>query len=104
MALSKAEKLKRCVGCRENFYNGNNDLGVKECWMLKTARSVERTMVGVWQNPPYVWNPQKTLSCHKPEGSVWLDRNYETMCETHDEARAMRKRWDDEAAQRASAQ
>ena len=103
MALSKAEKLKRCAGCQENFYNGNNPLGVNECWGLETAKSVERTMVGVWQNPPYVWNPQKTLSCHRPKGSVWLPRTYSTMCATPEAAAAMRKRWDEEEAARKAA-
>lgn len=23
---------KDCIGCYNNFYNGNNNLGVKECW------------------------------------------------------------------------
>ena len=33
---------KHCAGCRQNFYNGNNDMGIKECWMLKTAKVVTR--------------------------------------------------------------
>lgn len=74
MALSKAEKLARCAGCRDDFYNGHNPMGVKECWGLKTAKSVERVSVGTWQEPPYQWVPQKTLSCHKPEGRHWLRR------------------------------
>lgn len=95
--MNKAEKLKRCVGCRDNFYNGSNAIGVNECWNLKSARSVERTMVGIWQNPPYVWSPEKTLSCHRPEGSVWLGRNDSRMCGSAEEAEATRKRWDAEA-------
>lgn len=31
-----------CHGCRENFYNGNNDLGVKECWMFSDAQVVDK--------------------------------------------------------------
>lgn len=26
-----------CRGCEDNFYNGNNPLGVKECWAFKKA-------------------------------------------------------------------
>lgn len=37
-----------CVGCRNNFYNGNNDIGVKECWQLKTARLKTRYGIGWW--------------------------------------------------------
>ena len=102
MALSKAEKLKRCVGCRQDFYNGNNPLGVQECWSLKFAKSVERTRVGIWQNPPYVWRPQKTLSCHQPEGGVWLDRKISTMCGSEKEAAEMRERWRREEEARQS--
>ena len=25
--------VKHCAGCRDDFYNGNNPLGVTECWM-----------------------------------------------------------------------
>lgn len=31
-----------CIGCRDNFYNGNNTLGVKECVMYPTAIIVVR--------------------------------------------------------------
>ena len=29
--MTKSEKLKHCVGCRDNFYNGNNPYGITEC-------------------------------------------------------------------------
>ena len=35
-------KTPTCSGCRNNFYNGNNDLGVKECWSRKKAKTVTR--------------------------------------------------------------
>ena len=44
---------EHCAGCRQNFYNGNNPLGVKRCWNLDTARLVKRIVIGVWQNPPF---------------------------------------------------
>lgn len=69
-----SDKKTLCRGCRDDFYNqpGNSTSG--ECWMLAKAKVVERTMVGVWQNPPYSWMPAKTLNCHSPDGSVWIDR------------------------------
>jgi len=42
-----------CAGCESNFYNGNNELGVKECWHFKTAKIVSRIMIGHWERPPY---------------------------------------------------
>ncbi len=61
-----------CNGCRDDFYNQNRDEG---CWMFKTAKVVERMRVGTWQNPPYVWTPQKCLSCFHPEGSSMLPKD-----------------------------
>jgi hypothetical protein len=31
-----------CRGCRDDFYNDRNPLGVKECWMFKAAKLVDR--------------------------------------------------------------
>ena len=36
-------RLKHCSGCYENIYNGNNTVGVKECWNLKSAKLVMKT-------------------------------------------------------------
>lgn len=74
--MTKQEKKSLCSGCRDNFYNqaGNSNTG--ECWMLKTARVCEKMIVGIWQNPPYKWLPQKTLSCHHREGgTTWISRD-----------------------------
>lgn len=68
---SKTEnKRKYCSGCRENFYNGNNALGIKECWNLKSARIVTRYKLGWWTRPESkdVFQKVKTLSCHKEPG------------------------------------
>ena len=61
---------KHCSGCRNNFYNGNNQLEVKECWTLKSAKMVSRIPVGHWENPPYL-NKKKVQvpSCWHGEGS-----------------------------------
>ena len=58
-----------CSGCRDDFYNHNRPGG---CWRFLEAKVLARTRVGIWQNPPYRWSPQATLSCHSPEGSVWI--------------------------------
>jgi hypothetical protein len=34
-------KKKLCLGCREDFYNGKNSLGVKECWYFKGSKLEE---------------------------------------------------------------
>ena len=47
MAVNKKDK-KYCVGCDENFYNGNNPMGVKECWLFKSAKVMTRYWIGWW--------------------------------------------------------
>lgn len=39
---------KHCVGCRDNYYNGQ---GADECWLLKDAKLVTRWKLGWWTPP-----------------------------------------------------
>ena len=65
--LSEAEKLARCFGCRNNFYNGYNDLGVTRCWSLESAKLVMKKEVHFDQIPPWNQRAALFLSCyHKP--------------------------------------
>lgn len=70
--MSKPAKTTRlCSGCRDDFYNGHNDLGCQQCWSFPSAVVEKRIKVGVWERPPY--NAKRaawTLSCHKPQGYV----------------------------------
>ncbi len=61
---------KKCAGCRENFYNGNNELGIKECWLLKDAKIVTRYKIHWWTQPtkPGAFTKVKTYSCHSEPG------------------------------------
>lgn len=72
--MTKSEKLKHCVGCEQNFYNGNNGIGVQECWHLKDAKLVKRLRIGMWQNPPY--NAEATVKvfhCRREKGSCLIE-------------------------------
>ena len=72
--MTKSEKLKLCIGCRDDFYNGNNNLGVKECFNLKSAQVVKRKFIGINDVPPWDWQRVvKTLSCHKKQGYVSVE-------------------------------
>lgn len=62
----------RCVGCRENFYNGNNTLGVKECWSFKTAQLIMRKEVSINQVPPWNQEPRQFPNCYCREGYVYV--------------------------------
>jgi len=62
---SEDKKERYCPGCRQDFYNGKNDLGVKNCWHLVDSE------VG-WQNVFYSIHQTKpkrvrTLNCYSPE-------------------------------------
>lgn len=58
-----------CKGCRNNFYNGNNNLGITECWSLKDAKLVSRIPIGNWENPPYLNKEKvKVPNCWHGEG------------------------------------
>lgn len=71
--LSKEEKRKLyCSGCEQNFYNGNNPYGIKECWFLKSAEVVMRKKVHVNQVPPWKQKPIKTLSCYQQKRYVMV--------------------------------
>ncbi len=59
---------KHCRGCRNNFYNGNNDLGVNECWSLKDAKLIMRKEVHINDVPPWNQKAEKFPDCyHKPK-------------------------------------
>lgn len=45
--------VKHCDGCRNDFYNGHNTLGVKECWSRKDAKLVPRLLIHINAMPPY---------------------------------------------------
>jgi len=62
-----------CVGCRDNFYNGNNDLGVKECWMFKTAKVVKKRRVHMDERPPWTAKPETVLDCRREPRFIFVD-------------------------------
>lgn len=68
--MANDAKRQLCVGCRNNYYNGQ---GADVCWSLAGAKRVKRTRVGTWQPPPYKWLPVTTLSCHHENGSSWIE-------------------------------
>jgi len=69
-----SDKLPMCIGCRADFYNGKNDLGVTECWHLKTAKVVTRYRLGWWTSPDTSGSFTKirTLDCHHAPGQYAL--------------------------------
>jgi len=76
--LNKQEKRKLyCGGCEDNFYNGNNSYGIKECWNLESAKVVMKKEVHIDQVPPWKQKPIKTLSCYHRRRYVYVGPNQE---------------------------
>jgi hypothetical protein len=63
---------KHCIGCRDNFYNGNNPLGVQECWHLKTAKIVWKKEVHIDQRPPWTQKAKRLPNCFQRERHVYV--------------------------------
>ena len=61
-----------CVGCRDNFYNGNNPLGVAECWMYKDAKLIPRKEVSIDQRPPWTQEPRLLPNCYSRSRYVYV--------------------------------
>jgi hypothetical protein len=71
-AVSNTDKLKMCAGCSENFYNGNNDIGISRCWNLDSAKVVKKVRVGINERPPWTGPEVKVLSCRRERGVVLM--------------------------------
>ena len=67
---------KNCIGCRENFYNGNNDLGVKECWNLESAELKTRFRIcnSTPMNIKSAYIKSRKPSCYREVGYTYLER------------------------------
>lgn len=63
---------KHCSGCRNNFYNGNNDLGVQQCLSLKNAKLIMRKEVHIDQVPPWKQKAQKFPDCYSKARFVYV--------------------------------
>jgi len=64
---------KNCIGCENNFYNGNNPYNVKVCWSLKDAKLILRKRVHINQIPPWKQKPSKVLSCYHQKGYAFIN-------------------------------
>ncbi len=64
----KKATSRDCSGCRDNFYNGNNDLGVKQCWGLESAYITKVKLVPSSMRPPWDMPYENKPSCYKRPG------------------------------------
>ena len=66
-----------CVGCNDNFYNGHNPHGIKECWLLKNAKLIQRKQVSINQVPPWTQPASTVPNCYKQSGYVFVGPDQE---------------------------
>lgn len=64
---------KHCQGCENNFYNGNNDKGINECWSLKDAVLISQKMIPVNEVPPHTGKPKLFPKCYHASGFVMMN-------------------------------
>ena len=66
----------RCRGCEDDFYNGRNPMGVKECWSRSTAKVVTRWRTGTWTLPtqPGAFTEVEVFTCFRQKGEHFSDR------------------------------
>jgi len=70
--MTEQEKLKHCSGCRNDFYNDKNPMGIKRCWSLDTAELVLKKEVSMSQVPPWTQKPKQVLSCYHRDGFIYV--------------------------------
>jgi hypothetical protein len=79
MTAQLRKKAERCVGCDQNFYNGNNNMGIQVCWSLAGAKLVSRKRVHMDQVlhmdqvPPWTQKPEKVYDCRRERHYVFVE-------------------------------
>ena len=66
-----AQKKDNCVGCEDNFYNGCNPYGIKECSRFKEARKAKVCIASMNEHPPFQ-RVESKLNCYHQKGYVYL--------------------------------
>lgn len=70
------KSMEKCQGCRNDFYNDKNPLGVKACWSLKKAKVVTRYRIGWWTTPSDTSHTKvRTYDCHHAPGKYAMEKS-----------------------------
>ena len=72
--LTLAQKLKYCVGCRDNFYNSSDSTSpTGKCWSLESMELVKKKEVPIDRVPPWTMLPITVPSCYHKKGYVYIN-------------------------------
>jgi len=77
MYKKKMMDSRWCSGCRNDFYNGNNELGITKCWGLEGAKVIKRKKVHISQVPPWKQKARLFPSCYHQAQYVFVGENQE---------------------------
>jgi len=70
---SKTRK-EDCAGCEDDFYNGNNNLGVNECWCFESALLTFKQKIPIDERPPHKQKPILVPNCYRKRGFVFWSK------------------------------
>lgn len=67
-------KKSHCIGCRDNFYNGNNPYGISRCWLLEKAKLITRYRLSINtpMNQKSGYLKEKLPNCYTENGHIFL--------------------------------
>lgn len=77
MGMREDDKVKLCVGCRDDFYNhGGRGLGGGRCWNLKGAKLVTRFRIHRDAMPAHhgSFEQMKVFACKNGEGWFYYEK------------------------------
>jgi hypothetical protein len=72
--MTNKEKLRYCVGCHDDFYNGE---GFSGCWSLENMELIMKKEVPIDQVPPWTQKAQLFPKCYHKQRYVYVKENQE---------------------------
>lgn len=65
-----------CSGCQSDLCNGNNDLGIRQCWLLKGAKIIRRYRIpsNAPSNVSGNYVSVRVPNCYHQCGYVYVDK------------------------------
>lgn len=73
--MKPLKRKSMCLDCTDNFYNGLNPQGIKECWNYKDAKIIKRKQIHIYDSPPWNHEAQYHMSCKRVKDHVFIDKD-----------------------------
>ena len=69
--------IKHCAGCRNDFYNGRQNVTGNTCWSLAEAKLIMRKEVHINQVPPWKQAARQLPDCYSKPQFVYVSADRE---------------------------